>query len=213
MAARLSARTRSHNHSPRDKSDVRSAHARDGLARRLQRAVRRSRDRASADGQLAGAGSGESPPRAARSRQRRVIATRSIRAPRVTAPRRSQRLDPPDCGALPPATQPGLSFGRGRTDAGVDSVPLVERGRRLRVGLRPARATRAAGAATAPAGCRARERAARLHHWRAHGPDQRSRTSPRNYNLKASSWCPSNVLRFSRGGSRSHWPPSAANAC
>ena len=42
MAARLSAPTQSHNHSPRDKSGYRSRHAGDGLARRLQRAVRRS---------------------------------------------------------------------------------------------------------------------------------------------------------------------------
>jgi hypothetical protein len=153
MAARLSAATRSHRHSPRDKLGARSLPAGDGLARRLQRAVRRSRDRASGDGQLAGAVSDKSPPGTARSRQRRVIPTRSTGALMVTAPRRSQRLGPPDGRALPPATHPGLSFGarphRGR------------RRQRAAVGTRPEAPRRAATCSRDPDG-RLRTRASWL---------------------------------------------------
>jgi hypothetical protein len=180
MAARLSAATRSHSHSPRDKLGARSLPAGDGLARRLQRAVRRSRDRASGDGQLAGAVSDKSPPGAARSRQRRVIPTRSTGALMVTAPRRSQRLGPPDGRALPPATHPGLSFGarphrgRRRQRAAVGTRPEAPRRdatcfarpgrpaqnpRQLVAALVRAQLDRTAGVRVAPMSARAPDRA------------------------------------------------------
>ena len=146
MAARLSAPTRSHNRLlESNQSDDRRAAVTASLVGCNVLLDGRS-NQPSRVGLSIAAASDESPPRAARSRQRRVIPTRSIGAPSVTAPSRSQRLDPPGCRALPPPTHPGLSFGA--------RPHRCRRRQRAAVGTRPEAPRRAATCSRDPNGRR-----------------------------------------------------------
>ena len=152
MAARLSAPTQSHNHSPRDKSGYRSRHAGDGLARRLQRAVRRSDEPA-----ITSLLVGEYPvariaPKSGAALAELCNPTRSMqaRAMNPTTPVAAAR--PSDRRALRSAGHPELHSGRGRNEAGANSAPLMKRGQRLGSGLRPG-AIRTAGSAPVSARC------------------------------------------------------------
>ena len=221
MAARLSAPTRSHNRllEANQSDDRRAAVTASLVGCNVLLDGRATELRQTASSQEP---SDESPPGAARSRQRRVIPTRSIGAPSVTAPSRSQRLDPPGCRALPPPTHPGLSFAarphrcRRRQRAAVGTRPEAPRRaadllapperpakqrRQLVAALVRAQRDRTTGEHIAPISARAPARA--------------------SANVKACSWCPSNVLPLSRErrspslrlGSLRQRRSSAAAAC
>ena len=145
MAARLSAPTRSHNRllEANQSDDRRAAVTASLVGCNVLLDGRATELRQTASSQEP---SDESPPGAARSRQRRVIPTRSIGAPSVTAPSRSQRLDPPGCRALPPPTHPGLSFAA--------RPHRCRRRQRAAVGTRPEAPRRAATCSRHPNGRR-----------------------------------------------------------
>jgi hypothetical protein len=191
MAARLSAPTRSHNNSPRDKSGDRSPHAGDGPARRLQCGVSYGSSSVACSDTTS---PGQSPGPASTDERRPARRPASQRCPPQLPSRApGTRLTTPAAARTKPR----------RTLERASDLPRIAPTVCPRVVAgQPARAR----------DWRERHRERRRLPARKRESGKVDRVTPTKQR-KVFLACPSNVLRFSRFGLSSHQPPPAANAC